>query len=135
MTYTPEFFSTASGVIPTVLLALIVEDRLQPRRAGKKQKPDEGLAAELERVWRTFALAGLVFGEALALRSVATGSASHQVGAAVALSLVPAALMLFEPVLDRAIDRGASRREAIGHGVVGLVFIVGLLIAWMQISL
>lgn len=130
MKQNPDFYSTAAAVIPFLLIATVLEERLRP-----KQDP-----LALYPMLRLIAAVTFVVAEAIALDSLAdreyTATRERMIGLTVAIGLALVVVaMVPAPVRERhnrkrlfeGLDE--ARRERIGHtSQVGLVVLtlVGL---------
>jgi hypothetical protein len=126
MTTSPAFYEISAQLIPVLFLAMVVEEKLQP---DAEESPSD-------RVTRSWLLASLVIGEVLALAVVAGGlTAGPGTTSLIALAMLFAAFLIALPVISRELKDGQSWRERLGHATAGLMVIVVLLLAIIDVGL
>jgi uncharacterized membrane protein YbjE (DUF340 family) len=120
------FFEVAAQLIPVLLLAMMVDERLQPH--------SEETAGE--RVMRSWLRAMLVIGELVALSVVAGGLApSKGAGSLVASSMLLAIFLLAVPVVSRELKDDRSLLERLGHASAGMLVLAAVLGTLIAIQL
>jgi small-conductance mechanosensitive channel len=118
MAFSESFFEVSAQLIPVLLLAMVVEDRLQP---GEVESPGD-------RAIRSWTLAFLVVGETLSLSVVAGGIASSKAtGSMVSCAMLFAALLIVAAVLQREIQEERPRWERRLHLLAGMFVIIVIL--------
>lgn len=148
VSYSSEFFTTVAGLLPTMFLALVLEEALQekdepapsPTPAQSSDTPDsvtspvhssklQGFMDAYARVSRTWALALIVVGEIAALSVVATNSPSSGAGQFLVAVLALATFFIITPVVDKVLDshQSRSRRERLGHAAPWVLLVAVLI--------
>ena len=125
MSYSNAFFEVSAQLIPVLLLAMVVEERLQP----------EGSESPSGRVGRSWLLASLMGAEIIALAVVAGGlPATRSVGNIVALLMLLSGFLITLPAIGVELGKGRSPRERLGHGLAGLSLIVLVFVVTLSVQ-